>query len=441
MDVKGFTIADPESREICNTVWVEYDARGFVITFCIANVADAIAKDSIFDKTAKRRIKTIRNRNGSRPMLPRRFGEGQCSLLEGEYRPVIALRMRLDHGLEISGLPILGKATVKNLKIFSEFNEDYKSVRLAKKVSVLLDGDPSLEAPDIIREFATLTNKTIARFCIEKNIPVPFVYYKNKKAVYSSYAKECYVHSTNPISRFVDLVVQRQLIGFLNGRNLAYDMAEIDNICEHLNIASYKKSNINTRKQASDFEPSISQMLNVIFKSEEGSEGSKVAAIEAAARDGLLFDLSSAAKSKGHWPGVKFLCERSGEDGAIAHKVIAVIGETKTPEVSARKLKEAKAKALVEAFSIFANVDSPKWQGEKLVDPIRLLYKYCHEKGFKPPRFSVSMGEDPGFFATCEAAGVHVKSRYMRSKKIAKRSAAAMAINLIKEKDSGFFDG
>ncbi len=101
MDVQGITIDGKTTRDRDDAIWAQSDARGWTVTVCIANVAMAITRGSTFDDTAHRRVETsyfAGDRN--HPMLPRRFSEGSCSLSEGQERPVMAIRIRLDHTLE-----------------------------------------------------------------------------------------------------------------------------------------------------------------------------------------------------------------------------------------------------------------------------------------------------------------------------------------------------
>ncbi len=215
MDVKGFTIDSSSARDIDDSIWVESDSRGWTVTTCIANVAAAIAKDSIFDNTAKRRAETIYHANGrSRPMIPRRFSEGSCSLFEGEERSVMAIRIRLDHMLEPQGLPRISSAKLTSLKRFSygdvhgalknEGASLHSELNTAARLSSMLadrrrsrgafalydaaNGWVMSESGHvrklkdaretighiIVQEMMILSNAELARFCLEKNIPAPF---------------------------------------------------------------------------------------------------------------------------------------------------------------------------------------------------------------------------------------------------------------------------
>lgn len=590
MDVKGFTIDSPTTRDIDDSVWVESDSRGWTVTTCIANVAAAIAKDSTFDETAKRRAETLYHANGrTSPMIPRRFSEGSCSLFEGEARSVMAIRIRLDHMLEPQGLPRISEAQLKSIKRFSysditdilqdKESDLNKEVEAAARLSTMLmakrrengafvlydmiDGWVMSETGHvrrlkdvretmghiIVQELMILSNSELARFCLEKDIPVPFRNHVAKssapprermlelleqglsgavkdidraqksfmmvmnKASYSASVEghyglnlPAYLHGTSPIRRYPDLIAQRQILGHLNGRNLPYSHDEIEEICDHINgvvvrnaekraHAEIGKANERAHKAIGNgalsrltakkfervvkvstrgkFDRSVSQelvrriengtaalvdMVQVLLCSgEEWLEMRRTILLYLVRNPHHAPSVANLATQIGKWGEPKFLTRRGGEEHSLIHITSVRFEEPKleTQEVKAPSLKLSRQMAIVEAFAIHLGEPRPTWpdirassaQGVKKnrktldrnsTNPIGELMEYCQSKSLELPKyeFARSGGPDhnPEFTFSCKAAGVHVKSEPMTSKKLAKKEAASRAIQLLLER-------
>ena len=214
MDVQGITIDAPTTRDRDDAIWAEMDARGWTVTVCIANVASAITKGSTFDETAHRRVETsYMAGDHNRPMLPRRFSEGSCSITEGQERPVMAVRIRLDHALEPQFIAVDESRLTSHAqisyqdvpKILDKNDHELHAVlaplgRLADGLMekrrkegafVLYDLSTGWVTSEeghlrrlkdtketfgyiIVQELMILANAELARFCVENEIPVPF---------------------------------------------------------------------------------------------------------------------------------------------------------------------------------------------------------------------------------------------------------------------------
>ena len=278
MDVQGITINRSGDRARDFAVWADQDARGWLLTFCISNIADAISKDSIFDKTAHRRVQTQYHDGGrSAPLLPRRFSEGSCSITPGHSRAVIAVRIRLGHELErqfisidvsdlssagcLSWMDVPGILRDKNCKLFPVVD---RINRIASTLSRIRRGLNFVAQQDffeevdikevggqerdgflITRELAIFANSELAGFCIKNDLPVP---YRNQvMARRPSYEHVCeghsglrltsYLHGMSPSSRYADLVVQRQVLAHINGTEPPYSIEDIRDISKHLNVS------------------------------------------------------------------------------------------------------------------------------------------------------------------------------------------------------------
>jgi len=589
MDVKGYTIGSEMTLDVDDSIWVEADARGWIVTVCIANVAAAIAVGSVHDVTAHRRIETLYHPgNRSTPMIPRRFSENACSLLEGQERSVMAIRIRLDHMLDPQGLPTISATKLKSQAKLShkqipsilsdESHPLHKEVFTASKLAsglmdkrrrdgafvlydlssgwVMTETGHVRQLKDvtetvgyiIVQELMVLANGELARFCVEKNIPVPFRNHVARrsapsrgrmmemihqglesavpaeferaregfmmvmeKAHYSASPQghyglnlPAYLHGTSPIRRYADLITQRQVIGYLAGGNIPYDHGQVDEMCSHINDTLEKVSQKRTWEEvnrannrtenhikggrlskikAKDFERVVKVSVRGEFDAGVSAEflrrldsnkRSLINTFQILLKGGdewidtkrkiidYLVDhpsdassISVIAEQAGFWKGPKFDVRRGGSEAFVVH--IASLSfeepEIKTEECRGGTLKLAKQMATIDAMCICIGEPRPKWpefkapsaskKKSKLPDikstnPIGELAEYCQAMGIDLPEYIDERvgGSDhkPNFSVQCKAAGVHVKSPPLASKKAAKKDSARRVIQLILER-------
>jgi ribonuclease R len=99
LDLPLVTIDPPDARDHDDAVHAAPDpdnAGGFVVTVAIADVAYYVRPGSDLDREAERRGNSVYFPGRVVPMLPERISNDLCSLREGEARPAIAVRMRID---------------------------------------------------------------------------------------------------------------------------------------------------------------------------------------------------------------------------------------------------------------------------------------------------------------------------------------------------------
>ncbi len=99
--LQAVTIDPPGAKDLDDAIWVDELHDGWLVTVCIANVAEQVHHHSLIDVTARARIATHYFRDGSRPMLPRKFAEDMTSLLPHAPRSVVVLRFGVDRNGEI----------------------------------------------------------------------------------------------------------------------------------------------------------------------------------------------------------------------------------------------------------------------------------------------------------------------------------------------------
>jgi len=101
--------------------------------------------------------------------------------------------------------------------------------------------DSSSASRELVAEFMVLSNHIAARIAADRNLPMIFRVQPN--AADDAYAQrarlslypgfhagvglDCYLQASSPIRRYVDLVLQRQLVSMIGGGSPAYDRDEL----------------------------------------------------------------------------------------------------------------------------------------------------------------------------------------------------------------------
>lgn len=93
------TIDPPDARDHDDAVHAEPDPKSpgaLLVTVAIADVAYYVRPGSPLDREAEKRGNSVYFPGRVVPMLPERISNDLCSLVEGEPRPALAVRMRFD---------------------------------------------------------------------------------------------------------------------------------------------------------------------------------------------------------------------------------------------------------------------------------------------------------------------------------------------------------
>ncbi|NJN23326.1 MAG: RNB domain-containing ribonuclease, partial [Acaryochloridaceae cyanobacterium RL_2_7] len=99
--VQGFTIDGPISRDLDDAIWIEETKEGATVSVHIADVAELVTVGSAVDKVALARTQTNYYGWGNEPMIPHALSEGMLSLLEGQRRPTLTVKISLNEHAEI----------------------------------------------------------------------------------------------------------------------------------------------------------------------------------------------------------------------------------------------------------------------------------------------------------------------------------------------------
>lgn len=292
-DLDVFTVDGPLTMDFDDALHCEEEGDTLKIGVHIADVASVVMPESRLDHEASQRGSSVYLPCLQIPMLPPVLSQEVLSLKQGVDRPAVSLLARVDRQgnlLDFQFVPSLVR--VKRRYTYDEVNarcigeppfEPMLQVSRAlrqKRVesgALLLtlpelairfgeDGSISVERVDqdtpsrtLVAEFMILYNLLAGRFARERNIPVLFrsqegpserlsaegldyVYYVFKQRrkltpltidteakTHSGLGVDVYTQASSPIRRYFDLLVQRQLRGYLVDGAPCYSQEALDN--------------------------------------------------------------------------------------------------------------------------------------------------------------------------------------------------------------------
>ena len=116
--VQGLTIDGPTSKDLDDAIHLETTPTGATASIHIADVAELVTVGSPIDKVALARTQTRYLSRGNIPMLPPTLSEDKLSLLEGQPRPTVTIRVTLNHQAEIQTTEIF-ESWIVSAKRFS----------------------------------------------------------------------------------------------------------------------------------------------------------------------------------------------------------------------------------------------------------------------------------------------------------------------------------
>jgi exoribonuclease-2 len=272
-DPSAIAIDDEETVEVDDAISCEPTADGgFRVRVHIALVADYVPKGGAMDQEAAARGSTVYLPETTIRMLPDRISTDVTSLTAGQERHVLTTDVQLSPAGELIGysiypgrLSIAGRANYDKAdrllcgadepdcrdevglalrrlhEAASRMRERRRSAgallmqRREPKVSVV-DGKIELKIIDnaspsrqLVAEFMVLNNYAAARLAAERNIPMiyrvqpgtggdpltPRAHLSLYPEFHAGVGLDCYLQASSPIRRYMDLVLQRQLIGAL----------------------------------------------------------------------------------------------------------------------------------------------------------------------------------------------------------------------------------
>ena len=323
--VSGYTIDGPESKDLDDGIDFQKHGDNYLLQVSIADVTSLVKPDSEIFKEALRRTETRYYLGGNRSMLPRMLAESKLSLLPRSKNPAITFEIELSPQADILDFKFY-ESVFKNKRrlCYDEFDKiiessesdpDYlKFNEMAVFTDMMLEkrrNSGALAIYDlkkgiytdeegrivplnkerahvsniVIQEFMIITNKALAIFCAENNIPL---LYRNhtvrmtapdRKEIFeqinlalmnSKYLNSlrersrlwfnratyglalqghyglnepAYTHITSPIRRVADLINHFSLKAFLHKEEPAFGIDEIQEMAKSINKKNASNKN------------------------------------------------------------------------------------------------------------------------------------------------------------------------------------------------------
>ncbi len=260
----------------------EKDDGNFLVGIHIADVSYFVKPGSHLFDAARKRGTSIYFPESQVPMLPPELSEGVCSLIAGEVRPALSFLVTLDRegnirDFRLARTVVRVKTRItyseaenlmdedRELHVLNQLAEKLQQGRLEKgaliipvpDVNVIFTEDGRIEvdlAPvdtrsrSLVAEFMVLANTLAAKYLADREIPglfrsqAPpqerlaggiatdlFTNFRQRKYLsrgellldpkpHSGVGAEYYTTVTSPIRRFLDLLIQHQLVSVLAGK-------------------------------------------------------------------------------------------------------------------------------------------------------------------------------------------------------------------------------
>ena len=311
MDV--FTIDGASTRDFDDALSYETDGREHLIHVHITDISPFIQDGSDLDTEARARASSLYLPDKRLPMLPEVLSEGLFSLQEGQLRPALSMKVRLDNqGNVLSRELLKTRIAVSRRLVYRDVDQslehDPKMARLAGLAEILKakriqDGAMVLDVPEVVvwpgpdrveidrienttpsrllvAEMMILANRLCADILSEAGYAAPFRCQDPPKQVFDApdgadplwvtlrrrmlfspleISPSCGPHAglglkayttfTSPIRRYHDLITIRQLNALLNGGKPVYDQASLEEMQVSLTPIMRSHNRLKFRRQ------------------------------------------------------------------------------------------------------------------------------------------------------------------------------------------------
>jgi len=293
-----FTIDGPETKDFDDALSIEEKGDHYTVGIHITDLTPFILPDSKLDEEARERGAALYMPDGRIPLFPEEIPDELGSLKKGEIKPAVSFLIDLDNNSEILNYEIIpslirvdDRLTYDDaddlIKEDASFNRLYdlalkfRKRRLAQggmvitlpELVILFLSQDTLEIKQrnpeqpsriLVAEFMIMTNYITACFLHEKGISALYrgqlpprkkimngtcqdlltVYLQRKllnrsrldtKPIFHHIlGLEKYTAITSPLRRYLDLIIQRQLVYYLMEKRPLYEERELSILIPHL---------------------------------------------------------------------------------------------------------------------------------------------------------------------------------------------------------------
>ena len=290
-ELELLTIDGETTRDFDDALHIERRGDNFLVGIHITDVSWAVKPGSALFDEARKRLTSIYFAEGQIPMLPRVLSEDRCSLIAGEDRPALSFMVKLTPAGEVlessivrSVVRVQRQLSYLQAETMLDSDEPLALLRglsrrlLERRIeagAILLPiPDVSIKVSDgevkgvelldvdtptrtLVAEFMVLANMVAADYLANQQVPGLFrcqgppgqrLYHGMDKDLFLNYRQrkhlspaqllttpqrhscvgtEQYTTITSPVRRFLDLLMQQQICGLLQGKGAVFSNSEL----------------------------------------------------------------------------------------------------------------------------------------------------------------------------------------------------------------------
>lgn len=293
-DLPLLTIDGEMTRDYDDALHIEKKVDNYLVGIHIADVSRYVKPGSLMFAEARRRCTSLYFPDGQIPMLPKQLSEGLCSLIKDKVRAATSIMVELsvtgevlDCRIKRSAVVVKRQLSYPEANLMLESDEDLQILdRLGKILHAkrIKDGALVMPFPDVvididtednvavsladgnsgtralIAEFMVLGNTLAASYVADREVPGLFRGQEQPhQRLFEGYNRDLFLNSrqrrflrpakittrakphscvgvmqyttmTSPIRRFLDLVMQLQLMSMARGQGAAFQEHELNGI-------------------------------------------------------------------------------------------------------------------------------------------------------------------------------------------------------------------
>jgi len=303
-----FTIDGPETKDFDDALTLDKKNGNFVVGVHITDLTPFIKKGGILEKEAKKRGTSLYLPDQRIPMFPEQIANHLASLKKGEIRPALSFFITLDENAHILNYQILPTIIqvnqhftydeVNNLLTKDQTLQTLFSLALKARAKRLEQGGMIISLPELVfffssdnivdikqrdpeqpgrilvAEFMILANYLAAMFMVKRRIPgiyrsqLPprdrvmngtskdiFILYLQRRLLSQSELKtrpafhhvlglDKYTSITSPLRRFLDLILQRQIVHYLQEGKPLYTEDDLSSLIPYFEEINHRTNMI-----------------------------------------------------------------------------------------------------------------------------------------------------------------------------------------------------
>jgi len=292
--LEAWSIDDPGTRDIDDAISLEHDDGNLRVGIHITDVASQLPSGSTLDLEASQRGISLYLPEGMTPMLPSSLSEKRLSLIAGELRPVVSVFVTLDaagvvreRSVQLSSIRVTRRLSYRDvdddIRSGGTFQHLYErlmrardtrlaagasgmvipelQIRLDRSSEVLLSvRERETPAQALVAECMILANHSAALFLKQHSMPALYRTQKPGRLsavasdtlplpermrlrhafnrtilatvprVHAGLGLDCYCSTTSPMRKYLDLIMQRQLVAAVQEQESVYTDGQLRDI-------------------------------------------------------------------------------------------------------------------------------------------------------------------------------------------------------------------